>query len=63
MCLPDTVDRSLKQYARMFRRRFPRVRLEPDKVMTEDSGLICSAGHRRDCPGGGHQPAPFQAAL
>ena len=30
------------QYVRMFRRRFPRVRLQPDKVMTEDSGLICS---------------------
>ena len=30
------------QYARMFRRRFPRVRLQPDKVMTEDRGLICS---------------------
>lgn len=30
------------QYARMFQRRFPRVRLQPEKVMTEDSGLICS---------------------
>ena len=30
------------QYARMFRRRFPQVRLQPDKIMTEDSGLICS---------------------
>jgi transcriptional regulator GlxA family with amidase domain len=30
------------QYARMFQRRYPRVRLEPDKVMTEDGGLICT---------------------
>lgn len=30
------------QYARMFRRRYPQVRLQPDKVMTEDSGLICT---------------------
>lgn len=30
------------QYARMFRRRYPRVRLQPEKVMTEDSGLICT---------------------
>lgn len=30
------------QYARMFQRRYPRVRLQPEKVMTEDSGLICT---------------------
>lgn len=30
------------QYARMFRRRYPRVHLQPEKVMTEDSGLICT---------------------
>ena len=30
------------QYARMFRRRYPRVRLQPEKVITEDSGLICT---------------------
>lgn len=30
------------QYARLFRRRYPRVLLQPEKVMTEDSGLICS---------------------
>lgn len=30
------------QYARMFQRRFPQVRLRPEKIMTEDSGLLCS---------------------
>jgi transcriptional regulator GlxA family with amidase domain len=30
------------QYARMFRRRFPRVRLQAENVMTEDGGLICT---------------------
>ncbi|MBC2735633.1 MAG: helix-turn-helix domain-containing protein [Desulfobacteraceae bacterium] len=30
------------QYARMFRRRYPRVHLQPEKVMTEDAGLICT---------------------
>lgn len=30
------------QYARMFRRRYPRVNLQPEKVMTEDGGLICT---------------------
>jgi transcriptional regulator GlxA family with amidase domain len=30
------------QYARLFQRRYPRVRLLPDQVLTEDSGLICS---------------------
>jgi transcriptional regulator GlxA family with amidase domain len=29
-------------YARMFRQRYPRVRLQPEKVMTDDSGLICT---------------------
>jgi transcriptional regulator GlxA family with amidase domain len=30
------------QYARMFQRRYPRVQLQPEKVMTEDAGLICT---------------------
>ena len=30
------------QYARMFQRRFPLVRLQAEKVMTEDGGLICT---------------------
>lgn len=41
------------QYARMFQRRFPRVRLQPESVMTEDHGLICS----------GAATACFQMAL
>lgn len=29
-------------YARMFCRRFPKVRLKPDRILTRDKGLICS---------------------
>jgi len=29
------------QYTRAFRRRFPRVRLQPDRILTQDEGLIC----------------------
>lgn len=30
------------QVARMFQRQFPKVRLKPERILTEDSGLICS---------------------
>jgi transcriptional regulator GlxA family with amidase domain len=30
------------QVARRFQRQFPKVRLKPERVLTEDSGLICS---------------------
>jgi transcriptional regulator GlxA family with amidase domain len=29
-------------YTQMFRRRFPKVRLKPDRILTRDKGLICS---------------------
>jgi transcriptional regulator GlxA family with amidase domain len=29
-------------YARKFRRRYPRVHLKPDQILTSDAGLICS---------------------
>jgi transcriptional regulator GlxA family with amidase domain len=30
------------QFAKMFRRRYPKVNLKPEPILTEDSGLICS---------------------
>jgi transcriptional regulator GlxA family with amidase domain len=30
------------QYARMFHRRYPKVNLHPERILTDDSGLICS---------------------
>ncbi|GBC62783.1 GlxA family transcriptional regulator [Desulfonema ishimotonii] len=30
-------------FARMFQRRYPQVRLKPERILTEDDGLICSA--------------------
>ena len=30
------------QYARMFHRRYPKVRLHPERILTDDTGLICS---------------------
>ena len=30
-------------FARMFQRRYPKVRLKPERILTEDDGLICSA--------------------
>lgn len=30
------------QFARMFKKRYPRVRLKPEHIMTEDDGFICT---------------------
>jgi transcriptional regulator GlxA family with amidase domain len=30
------------QFARRFRRRYPKVHLRPDRILTEDGGLICT---------------------
>lgn len=40
--LDDRIATTNWLYTRMFRRRFPKVRLKPDRILTRDKGLICS---------------------
>lgn len=40
--LDDRIATTNWLYTRMFRRRFPRVHLKPDRILTRDKGLICS---------------------